>query len=291
MAEEKGGAERTEEPTPKRRQEDLEQGDAAISQEAGIAASLLVLFACVVWLFPGVAARMLDTFRDGLRDTDLVDSFGQRFELTVDVVVETVRRAGFRIASAVLPLALFVMVVLVGVSVLQTGPRFDLRRLRFNPEKLNPLEGVKRLFSVQVLVTMAKSLVKGLGVITLAAFVLKGQFDRIWMLPFGSNLRIPEHIREIAQTVLFPISGAMAVLAMMDFAWMRYRKEAGLKMSKQEIREEQKADVGDPHVRQARRQRMREMVTGRPLPERLKEATVVGDEPNPLRGRPSLLAR
>ena len=279
MAEEKGGAERTEEPTPRRRQEDLERGDPAVSQEAGIAASLLILFVTATWVLPGFGPRVIDAFRQMLIGTDLINELGHKVDLDRAIVVDVLREFGVRLAGLIVPVGSASVLTLIGIQLLQVGPRFQPGRLGFNLGKLDPRKGIQRVFSPQFFVTLAKSLAKGLGIIVIAVYALRAEPYRIWMLPFGSRNRLPEHMREMVTAVLFPVTGALVVIAMIDFMWVRYRKEEGLKMSKQEVREDLKSETGDPHVRQARRQRMKDLVLGQPLPERMKEATVVATNP------------
>lgn len=279
MAEEKPSAERTEEPTPRRRQEDLEKGDAVASQEASIAASLFVLFVVTVWLLPHTAPRLLHSFQEAFSNLDLIDATGRRVWLDRGYVVEVIRSSGARLVTFVAPVGLFAMASMVLVHVLQAGLRFTPGRLGFKWSKLDPVQGIKRVFSAQFFVTVFKSLAKGVGVIAIAVYALREQPSMLWMLSFGSEGRLPVHLRDIGLAVLVPVTGALVALAALDFAWMRYRKEEGLKMSKQEIRDEMKSDVGDPQIRQARRQRMKELVLGQPLPEKMKEATVVATNP------------
>ena len=281
MAEEgnNSGAERTEEPTPRRRQEDFEKGDAAVSQEAGIAMSLAVLLLATAWLLPGMGPRLIDTFRQGLSKLAMVDHLGHRLELQKGFVIEVLVGAALRIMWLVLPVAGISVTALVGINLLQVGPRFQLERLGFDLGKLDPRKGIKRVFSSQFFVSLAKALAKGLGIVFIAALALQDRPLELWLLSFGSIYRLPSYLQGIGLSVLFPVTFAMVVLALIDFGWTRYRKEEGLKMSKQEVKEDVKSDSGDPQVRQARRQRMRDLVLGQPLPERMKEATVVATNP------------
>ena len=279
MAEEKGGAERTEEPTPRRRQQDFEKGDPAVSQEANIAASLMVLLMATAWVMPTITPGLVDTFRRALDFGDFFDSATMQFELGRDGVVSVLRNAARRVAALVVPVGLASMLTLVAVNVAQVGPRFQVERLGFKWSKLDPRSGIKRVFSPQFFVTLLKSLAKGIGIVAIATYALRQEPGQLWGLPFAVTARVPSYLRQIAITVLFPVTFAVIVIAMLDFAWTRYRKEQGLKMSKQEVREDMKSDTGDPQIRQARRQRMRDLVLGAPLPEKMKDATVVATNP------------
>ena len=279
MAEEKSGAERTEEPTPRRRQQDLEKGDPAVSQEAAIAMSMFVLMLVTTWILPSVGSRVVGSFREALKLSELFDSLNQRLDLDSVIVIDVLRSTGLRLAAVVIPVGLASVVMLTAVHLLQVGPRFQLDRLTVNFARLDPRSGFKRVFSSQFFITLLKSLAKGLGLIALVAFVLRDQPQRIWKLPFGAELGLAVYMQEMARSVLMPVTFVLVVLALIDTAWVRYRKEEGLKMSKEEVREDIKSDTGDPHVRQARRQRMKDLVLGKPLPERMKEATVVATNP------------
>ncbi len=279
MAEEKGGAERTEEPTPRRRQEDLEKGDPAVSQEAAIAMSLLVLALSIAWILPMVGPRVLGSFREAIIGMDMIDQMGRRLQLDRALVVDVLRATALRLASFVVPVGVASVITLGAVHLLQVGIRFQPERVKVDFAKLDPRKGIKRVVSPQFFVTLFKSLAKGLGIIALVGFILRDQPQKIWRLPFGNELGLVIFMQQTASSVLLPVTFVMIVIALIDFAWVRYRKEEGLKMSKQEVREDVKADAGDPHIRQARRQRMKDLVFGQPLPERMKDATVVATNP------------
>lgn len=279
MAEEQNSAERSEQPTPRRRQEDFEKGDAQISQEASIAGSFLVLFLAVVWLLPSVGPQMVGIFRRSLVLVGLVDGFGRRVDIGRSSAVEILRQAGLDVLQLSIATAVASMSILVLFGLLQVGPRFHLHRLGFEIGRLNPVSGLQRIISWQFFVSLLKALIKGVGLVSLAVVVLADRRLELWKLPFQRVSVLPDYLASTATRILMPVIIVVVALGLLDIAWIRYRKEQGLKMSKQQVKEEAKSDSGDPKLRQARRQRMRELVSGQPLKESVKEATVVATNP------------
>ncbi len=279
MAEERNGAERTEEPTPRRRQQDVEKGEPALSQEANIAVSLLILLVFMSWWISTSASASVADFRLSLSRISMVDPGGARQAFDLDLIRESFLRVGAQVMAIVLPVSLVSTSALVAVQLVQVGPRWRLERLAPDFKRLNPASGVKRVFSTQFFLTLTKVLLKGLGVVTLAGYALRKAPYTIWTLAFLKPVHIVDFLRDLAIDVLIPVTLVLFLLATADYSWLRYRKEQQLKMTKQEVREDMKSDVGDPQIRQARRQRMKELLMGAPLPERMKEATVVATNP------------
>lgn len=270
MAEEQGG-ERTEEATPRKREKAREEGQVARSQEAGVAVTMFVLVATLNWLLPASSAGALQRFRAAF-DRISAEPF------TADQAGQTITQIWTDVLSLVLPVAFLAMLGGVAMSLAQVGFQLNLSLLQPKPDRLNPANWLKRMFSAELPVTLIKSLFKGLGVASIAILAMEAEPSNLWRMAFGGEAALLSHIREVAAHVISRVAAAMAVVAMLDYGWAKYRFEEQLKMSKQEQKEEMKESEGNPQQKGELRRRARDMAQGG-LAEQLKEATVVATNP------------
>lgn len=271
MADEQDGAERTEEATPQKRERARKEGQVAVSQEAGVAATMLVLTAVVLWILPSRVDHALALFHRGLR----LEGFEELSSVTAAVVLS---QAGRSVLGLVGPVALLALFAGTFVSVVQVGFHLNPEALGPKWERLDPSKWFGKLTSVELPVTVAKSLFKGLGIVAIALLSLEDEPSRLWRLAFATPAELGGHLSELAFGVASRVAAALVLLALFDVAWTRYRFEEKLKMSKQELKDEAKQTDGNPHVKGAMRRKMREM-SQKGLAERLKEATVVAVNP------------
>ena len=189
-----------------------------------------------------------------------------------------VREAALLGVGLAAPPVLAALVGLVGVTLLQTG--FLVRPAGLMPQlgRLSPMRGLKRIFGGDNLVETLKALAK------LAAFALALRHVLLGLWPvFLSSTQWPATVlvSRTARLVLgsmLTLLAVQAVIAVLDVAWVRYRHASGLRMSRQELRDEHRQTEGDPHVkariRQLRRQRAR-----RRMMDAVPKATVVITNP------------
>jgi flagellar biosynthetic protein FlhB len=246
MAEEFG--EKTEAPTPRRRAEAREQGNIPRSQD--LTAALLLLAALVLLnvMGPHLVEALRSLVGDMLGPASLTDTS------TADAT-RGVMHAFLIAAAACAPFLIGLAVAAVLANVGQVGLQLSTQRLAPNLAALNPLNGLGRIFSggrggMRLLLDALKIILLGLvgysaihGRLMQVIGVQRLSFGQIFLL--GSALVYSIGLR-IALTLL--------ILAVIDYAYQRYRIEQGLKMSKQEVKEEMRRMEGDPKVKQRRRQ-------------------------------------
>ncbi|HVT88384.1 MAG TPA: flagellar biosynthesis protein FlhB [Tepidisphaeraceae bacterium] len=239
---------KTEAPTPRRRQEAREQGNIAKSQDLTAAVLLVGVIVLLSWYGPNLIGALRTITEDmlgpGSLKNPVADTVGMQMMLAIRVV-----------GSAMAPLLLGVMVVAILVNMVQVGFFFTLTRIQPQFSALNPFKGVSKLLgSRDNLVAMAMNILK----MTLVAYVAYGairtrmtqilttqQLDFIQIFGLGS---------QIVYSIALRIGMVLLILAVVDYAWNKYRTEQKLKMSKQEIKEEMRRMEGDPHIKQRRRQ-------------------------------------
>ena len=241
MAEE-SSEEKTEKPTPKKREEVREKGEVAKSREiASVAVLLSGLFSIVIF-GAYASSRIQDTMRMMFSSPDLKDQTIHGFMTFVQHTV-----LSFIIIIGPLLAAVFVAAVLS--NVLQVGFMLSGELIKPKLSKLNPIKGMARLFSVQSLAELAKSLLKLIIVGGTAYLTISKEMENVSLtgeLELGS---IFYYILITFFEIFLKGSLAMVVLAAIDYGFQRWEFEKKIKMTKQEIKEEYKKSEGDPLIK------------------------------------------
>jgi flagellar biosynthetic protein FlhB len=263
------GQERTEKATGKRRMEARKRGQVAISREIP---STLILFTLLgVFVFAG--PHLLDQL------TRLVAGIFGRLN---SIRVHTLSDAGALMAdltqTALLLLAPICLPLLVAGfigNVAQIG--FELHAEAMSPKfsKLNPLAGLKRIFSLRGLVELAKSLLKIVFVGGIAWSVVSGYLKEFPSLVRRDLGGIWDFANTAAFKIILYVCLALLVLAALDYLYQRWQHEESLKMTKQEVKDERKQTEGDPQVKSRIRSLQRQAAYQRMMAEVPKSDVVI----------------
>jgi flagellar biosynthesis protein FlhB len=243
-------SQRTEQPTAKHRKEVREKGKVARSSELGAWASLLA----VAVLFPrlaGLAANRVSSF---LRS--VMDSMAHP---TTSAAMSVLAGGLETAALAALPIVLVCTVVGVLFSFAQVGLRFTPKALSPQFSRISPRTGFKKIFSAQGGWSLGKTLVK-LCILAGMGYVLLHQL--MGSLLGGATLPLPTTlgIAGSSTSALLRDIGVVALLvAAGDYAFQRRSYQQGLRMTKQEVKDENRRNDGSPEVRRALRSKARQL--------------------------------
>lgn len=261
---------KTEDPTPQRLEKAREEGQIPRSREL---TSLLILLVgvCVIWLGgESLARRLASLLSSGLRfdhsiinDPNLIP--GQIILLLKEAML------------ALMPLIVGVVVVALVAPVMLGGLVFSTKSLAFKLDKLNPLPGIKRMFSAQTAAELMKAVMKSLLMGSMAGLFL-------W-------LHWPDMMRLISESPLVAMGNALnmvgfcallvvlAIIPMVGFDvfWQIYSHLKKLRMSRQDIRDEFKQSEGDPHVKGRIRQMQRAAARRRMMADVPKADVIVNN--------------
>lgn len=257
MADKNDGADKTEQPTPKRLKDARKQGDVAKSRELTSTAVLLA------WLVIGAVAtgHVTEGFA-GLFDhlfARVSAGWGARGFIGIahEVGREWLDWLLLLTGCLLLPAAAIGLLV----EFLQAGPVLAFDKLKPRLEHLNPAEGLKRMFSLDNLAELVKALLKASLLAVIGWLVVRGAVPELVALAqdrdpalraFGSTTWALT-VRLLAWTL-----GTFALIALLDALWQRHRYLRKLRMSLRDIRQEFKDNEGDPMVKQQRRQAYQE---------------------------------
>lgn len=236
---------RTEAPTPRRRMEARTKGQVARSQDLTSAVLLLAAFGGLYHFGPPLC-QMLTAMIAASLSSDAPENLSTLRALAAGM--------GLQLGKHVLPLigGLFVVALLVLLS--QVGLLFTWQPLMPSFSKINPLNGIMRLFSVRSAMMAAINLVKLLFVGGVAYLTLSGSAAAVLS---AANLDFQDII-VLSATLTFELgmklAAALLVLALVDFLWQRHRHERDLRMTKEEVKDELRSMEGDPQIKRRRRQ-------------------------------------
>ena len=269
------GQERTERATGKRRMEARKRGQVALSRE--IPSALILITLLGVFYFAG--SRVLD---------DLIQIFSGFFGHLNTMRLRTISDAGALAAEIfqsclLLLVPIFLPLLVAGLvgNIAQIGFEIHIEPLAPKLSKLNPLAGLKRIFSLRGLVEMVKSLLKIAFVAVIAGSVVSGYLTQFPTLVRGDLGAIWEFTHTAAFRIMFYVCLAMMVLAVADYAYQRWQHEQSLKMTKQEIKDERKQSEGDPQIKARIRSLQRQTAYHRMIAE-VPQADVVITNPTHL---------
>lgn len=243
---------KTEDPTAKKQSDAAEKGNTPHSREISIFATILATYIYLVFFLPDATSHMAETLRDIFEQPDQ-----WKIETGPDVLSLFVK-LGWALAALLAPAFIMFIAFGIGSSVFQNLPTPVLERIRPQASRISPTKGWSRLFSVQGLVEFGKSLFKVVIVGVILFFVLKseyfGSIDAMFSDPQTIMVRMMTAMRKIIIVMLF----ATAIVAIADVFWTRYHWFTELKMTKHEVKEENKQSQGDPFVKSRQRSVMRD---------------------------------
>ncbi len=237
--------EKTEQPTPRRRQEARAKGQVARSQDLTAAVLLLTGFLSLALVGPRMWHMFLAITRAGFQG-DMSFRASDLPPFGAAVAVEAFKH----VAPFLVILFLAMLIALLS----QVGLLFTLTPLIPSLAKINPLSGIKRLLSLRSLMLAVVNIGKLLVVGTVAYFTLAGSADAIiFALTFGF-----QELFSLGSSLMFELGVRLAValllLAFLDYAWQRYQRERDLRMTKEEVKDELRSMEGDPQVKRRRRE-------------------------------------
>lgn len=251
--------EKTEAPTPRRRRKAREEGQIARSPELAGAAILLGMAAAGRSTLETQTQNMTGLFQSHL---DLV-----RPDLTNAKLIELSGDALRQAALASVPAMGVALGVGLAVNIAQVGLMFTPKLLEPKPSRMNPLQGIQRLFSPRGAVEILKGMAK-LGVVGGVGWdYVSKRWESIGLLAATSPTQVSQQIGQMTYELGMKMVGTLTAIAILDYGWQRYQHEKSLKMTRQEIKDEMRDADGNPEIRQRIRQRQREMSRRRMMAE------------------------
>jgi flagellar biosynthesis protein FlhB len=245
MAEDKSGSEqeKTEEASSHKRDESRKHGSVAKSLEVNSAVMVIAGLSMISAASASVGSSVADTARY------LFINAG-RIQLTAGNVHSFALQAVIAGLVTMGPILFGMMLIGATVNYLQVGFMFSPEILRPKFEKFNPLAGLKRiLFTKRSMVELAKNLLK-LTIVGIVSYgVISHMMDDVMNLMDGDTTSVLTAFSGLALEVALKAGGAFLILAVLDYAYQRYEHEQSIKMTKEEVKEENKMMEGNPLIK------------------------------------------
>lgn len=248
---------RTEKATPKRREEARKRGQVARSQEVNVAIGLLATFGLLAVVGGSTLASLRGLMAGSLSTAgnppDL--NFSEAWGRMVDGVWFTGRvMAPYLAVGAVAGII---------ASSIQVKPRITLEVLKPRFQVLNPITGMKKLFSPRSAVGLVKDLIKVVLVGVLSYVLVKNQMPQIEGLTGAGPGLILAFVGQLVLKLGFSVTALYLVIALGDYIFERYQHEKDLRMTKEDVKREAKDQDINPHIRGAIKAKQREMAMRR----------------------------
>lgn len=271
MAENQDGADKSEQPSPKRLADARRKGQVAMTRELP---SLFVLLGGVglisLWA-PQALVQFFTHYRQWLAQAGILQlDIRSTHILLLDIVSQAF--------VPLIPFGLLVGVFAFLSIILQTGPLWVEEGLQPKWSKLNPMNGLKRIFSWKGVVDLLKSLLKLAGVGGIAYLVVSHNLPEILQLPLLELTEAVGGAWGLTEKIVWSIGGALLLLGIIDFIYQQWQHTEDHKMTKQEVKDEAKNVEGDPQIRSRRLSLQRERARQRIL-QAVPKADVVITNP------------
>jgi len=265
-----GGADKTEKATPKKKGDARKKGQVFQSRELSGSLILIIMIVTIKafgsTIYGQISQYMKKAFTQYLTMTDVLD---------VSIIAKIFIDGILVFAKTILPMFLVAVLAALIVGYAQVGILFTFETLKPQGNRINPLSGFKRIFSVRSVVEMLKSILKIVIVSWVAYSYLKSKADEVIELMSADLLNVLSFIGDAAFTVALRICFAMVILGLLDFLYQKFDYEKNLKMTKQEIKDEYKQTEGNPEIKQRIKQKQRQMSMKRMMQDIPKADVVI----------------
>ena len=253
MSEESSG-EKTFEPTEKKKSDSAKKGDVLRSKEVATAAAIatggMVLLAAGPWLFDSLKRVAFASLRF---DRGSLEGFqpGVLFTHAAEALLPPIFAVGLAVIA----------ITVAGQLLLGEG-RWVPENMGFKGKRINPLSGFKRIFGIQGLIELGKSVLKLVLLGGIAMYWAAGNIPNVMGLGRTSLKAQVAFGWDAVVTLVGLLVLGLAVIALVDYPLQRFQRNKRLKMSHKEMRDETKQAEGSPEVKMARRQRQRDLARG-----------------------------
>lgn len=263
---ESNGQEKTEQPTNKRRKDARAEGNVFQSRDVVTVVVLFGVFYMVKLMLP----MIYETVRDYA--IFFFSSIGEYHPLERSPQIFTY--SAVSVLKCALPLLLTALVLGIVSHGVQTRFNLSFKVLKPKFSKLNPINGIKKMFGVKKLVDLAKNLLKVAILIVLLLNLLKTDVLPIARMIDMQTMNAAVYTLQLTFDLVKNVCIAFAIIAFFDFLYQRWDYENNLKMTKQEVKDEYKMTEGNPEIKGRIRKIQRQMAFSRMM-QSVPEADVV----------------
>jgi len=259
--------ERTEPATPKRREEARKKGNVPKTRE--LPSAMLIISLAILFYFYGSSfnSSLMNVF--GYYWSDFPNSISLS---SIMAVILSVEQYFLKIMAPIF--ITFIIVSLVS-HLIQTGFIFSTHAITPELSRINPINGIKKLFSLSSLVELLKSMIKLFIIGYVAYKVLAPEAVKLSFCISASVSQTLLYSARLCFRLLMSCGIAFLFLSLLDYLFQRYQYEQNLKMTKEEVKEELKEREGDPKIKARIRSLQRRLAMSRMMQEVPKADVVI----------------
>ena len=278
FAEEAG--DKTEEPTTKKLEDARKKGQVAKSKELTNAVELIALFVALKVTIESFGTGLLNTFEGYYKFIpDVVKQNGTGLSIVTFNFFQ--RNALWRMIVICAPLFAIGFITTFVINLVQVRWQPTSEPLKPKLSKLNPLQGFKRIFSMNSVMELVKSIAKIVLIAAVAYTDVKNNANTLFILYDIPLMQAIALLGNIAINMGIKISFALLIVGFADYLYQRHKFHKEMMMTKQEVKDEYKNSEGSPDVKSKQRQRMREASRRRMMQE-VPQADVIITNPTHL---------
>lgn len=269
------GGEKTEPATSKKLSDARSEGQVCKSKELDQAATLVVLFLMLKMMVSFMGSNFLQIFHDIYNK--IPETVSAR-EINAVVIMSYMQQAVLTSVKLAGPFFAAGVVVAFLINIVQVKWKVSTKPLKPKPDKFNPINGFKRMFSKDSLFELVKSIAKIALISIIAYTALKSHLDEIFLM---YNITLQQAVAEIGTLVIdvgYRISLVYCIIGAVDYIYQKHKFNEDMKMTKQEVKDEMKNSEGDPQIKSKQRQRMQE-ASRRRMMQAVPQADVVITNP------------
>lgn len=263
-------AEKTEKPTPKKRRDARKEGQVLQSREVTAAFMLLVTLLGLKLFGKYIVNYLLNFTSLAFSNIENIDMLFYENNLKINFI--KIIAVFIMIAAPILAVS---ALTALAINYLQVGFLFTTKPLGIKLNRINPIEGFKRLFSKRALLELAKSILKVILIGYVGYSFVEDNINKIINLPHYETKLILVNISSIAFDFAIRIISALIGIALIDYFFQWRQHEKSLMMTKQELKEEYKQTEGDPQIKSKIKERQRKIAMSRMMQEVPKADVII----------------
>ncbi len=268
------GGERTEKATPKKRKDAREKGQVRKSTEIVTAVMMLIMFGYLSLAGGDIWKAMCEAVENCFKTWAIAGNDG----VTAGSIGNILLEATIVFIKASLPAMLVAFMAALVTNVVQVGFLFSTKALAPKMERLNPLKGLKRMFSLQTLFQLVKAIAK---IIVIGVVAYSQYMNAVTKFGLMAGTNLMASVTAMGSIIVdagFAIGFALLIIAAIDYVYQWFKYEKDLKMTKYEVKMEYKQLEGDPQIKGRIKQKQRQMATMRMM-QAVPQADVVITNP------------
>jgi flagellar biosynthesis protein FlhB len=265
-------ADRTEKATPKKRRDARKKGQVAKSTDLSGAVVLVAALGSLAVFGPHISSSLENTMRGMLGNAGHPGRVAGG-----DGLGDLAATSGMAIVTALAPVAGCCLIAALAVNFAQVGFHINLSGLKPDFKKMNPVQGAKNLVGPNSWVELGKSLAKISAVGIIAAMALLPNLGKLASMTGMAPAEFGAALTSLAAGIAWKAAAAYLLIGAIDVFWQKHRHEKQMKMSKEEIKREQKEESVSPEVKANLRRRAQAISKGRMMSAVLGADVVVAN--------------